>query len=230
MQCRDPSVKENRDTLMPVRPREQNTSGGLSHNGETVEAQNLGMEEGEVAQIVAENGSEGDDDEEDEVKEGRVAIGRKSPTDPTNKEMEEHELTHTPFRSWCEHCVKPRARNAHHRQRAPEDPLEEVKVPRVHMDYFFMSRKDESASSNPLLVVADERTGARYARAVGQKGLGEAGGMDWLIKDMSNTMKAWGHAGGTGGEVILKSDGEPALLAVKNAGEKAENGLIEEAG
>ena len=39
--------------------------------------------------------------------------------------------------------------------------------PRVHMDYFFMSREDESASSNPLFVMADEKSGARYARAVG---------------------------------------------------------------
>ena len=55
-----------------------------------------------------------------------------------------------------------------------------------------------------------------------------------------------GHAGGAGGELIVKSDGEPALLAVTGAvmrqhggkvmpeqpakGEKAENGLIEEAG
>ena len=59
-------------------------------------------------------------------------------------------------------------------------------------------------------------------------------------------MKSWEHAGGTGGEVIMKSDGEPAILALKNAvmqyhggvcipeqpgkGEKAENGLVEEAG
>ena len=114
------------------------------------------------------------------------------------------------------------------------------------MDYFFMSREDEEASKNPLLVIADERSGSRYARAVGIKGLGEAGQMDWLIEDISINLKSWGHAGGTGGEVIVKSDGEPALLAVRNAlmryhggvmipecpakGEKAENGLIEEAG
>ena len=63
---------------------------------------------------------------------------------------------------------------------------------------------------------------------------------------MSAVLKSWGHSGGTGGEIILKSDGEPALVAVKEAlmkyhggvvipeqpakGEKAENGLVEEAG
>ncbi len=34
-----------------------------------------------------------------------------------------------------------------------------------------MSREDEKASKNPLLVIADERSGSRYARAVGGKGL-----------------------------------------------------------
>ena len=119
-------------------------------------------------------------------------------------------------------------------------------MPRVHMDYFSMSREDEAASRNPLLVVVDERSGSRYARLVGQKGLGSDGEMDWLIEDISTVLKGWGHAGGSGGAVIMKSDGEPAILALKNAvmqyhggvcipeqpakGEKAENGLIEEAG
>ena len=85
------------------------------------------------------------------------------------------------------------------------------------MDYFSMSREDEEASKNPLLVIADKRTGSRYARAVGAKGLGEANSMDWLIEDISHTLKSWGHAGGTGGEMIIKSDGGPALLAVRNA-------------
>ena len=114
------------------------------------------------------------------------------------------------------------------------------------MDYFFMCREDEEASKNPLLVFAYERPGSRYARAVGIKGLGVAGSMDWLVEDISTTLKSWGHAGGSGGEVIIKSDGGPALLAVRNAilkyhggivipegpakGEKAENGVIEEAG
>ena len=70
--------------------------------------------------------------------------------------------------------------------------------------------------------------------------------MDWLILDISNVLKSWGHTGGAGGHIIIKSDGEPAILALKNAvmqlhggvcvpeqpakGEKAENGRVEEAG
>ena len=86
-----------------------------------------------------------------------------------------------------------RARTSPHRKKAPEDPLEEIKVPRVHMDYFFMSREDETANKNPMLVMVDEKSGSRYARLVGRKGLGAAGEMVWLVKDISTTMKSWGH-------------------------------------
>ena len=72
-----------------------------------------------------------------------------------------------PYRSWCEDCVRSRARNSPHHKKAPEDPLEEIKVPRVHMDYFFISREDETASKNPMLVMVDEKSGPRYARLVG---------------------------------------------------------------
>ena len=172
---------------------------------------------GEAADTDGDVEAEEEEEVEGEVDEARVAVGRKSPKDPTKKEKEEHELTHIPFRSWCEHCVKSRARNADHRRKAPVDPLDKVKVPRVHMDYFFMPREDESASSNPLFVMADEKSEARYARAVGKKGLGVSHEMDWLIEDISKTLKSWGHAGGTGGHLILKPDGEPALLQLKNA-------------
>ena len=153
-------------------------------------------------------------------------MGRKSPKEPTNVKKEEHERTHCPYRSWCEHCVRARARNGHHRSSTPVEPLEEVKVPRVHMDYFLMCREDEEGLKNPLLVIADERSGSRYARAVGIKVLGEAGPMDWLVEYISTTLKSWGHAGGSGGEIIIKSDGGAALPAVRNAIMKYRKGIV----
>jgi len=236
-QCQDLSSKRGQDTLMPVSPKDNSVEKGLSRDGDTAD----GVGRGEVKDQEDEGG-----EAEEEEEEGRVALGKKSPKDPTQRQREEHERTHLPYRSWCEDCVRSRARNAPHHKKAAEDPFEEIKVPRVHMDYFFMSREDEAASSNPMLVVLDERSGSRYARLVGRKGLGSDGEMDWLVEDLLITLKGWGHAGGSAGHVIMKSDGEPAILAVKNAvmqrlggicipeqparGEKAENGRIEEAG
>ena len=114
------------------------------------------------------------------------------------------------------------------------------------MDYFFMSKEDEKANKNPLSVMVDEETNQKYARAVGQKGLGQAGEMDWLVKDMSAELKAWGHGGGSGGSIILKSGNGRAIVAVRDAvtkfhggrvipegpakGESQSNGRAEEAG
>ena len=61
----------------------------------------------------------------------------------------------------------------------------------MSMDYFFMSEEDKKSSKNPLLVMMDEETRDKYARAVGQRGLGEDRAMDWLIKDMSDELKSW---------------------------------------
>ena len=110
--------------------------------------------------------------------EGRASAGRQSPKMQTKAEREEHSRTHCPYRSWCPYCVKSRVRNAPPKGCVEDDPLKEIKVPRAHLDYFFMSRDDENASKNPLLVMTDERTGSRYARVVGYKGIGENGSLD----------------------------------------------------
>ena len=114
------------------------------------------------------------------------------------------------------------------------------------MDYFFMSQADEKADKNPLIVMVDESTGEKLARAVGKKGIGEESEMEWLVKDMSEEMKSWGHQGGDGGHIILKSDGERSIVALRTAlakfhgekvvpedpprGESQSNGTVEEAG
>ena len=131
----------------------------------------------------------------------------------SREERDVHELTHTPYRAWCRHCVRARGRNTPHRTREERGS---GGVPKVSMDYFFMSTKDEQAHDNPLLVMLDEDT-EKYARAVGQKGMGRDGDMDWLIKDMSEELKTWGHPGGDAGHIILKSDGERAIHSVRDA-------------
>ena len=84
----------------------------------------------------------------------------------------------------------------------------------MSMDYWFMSKKDEAAKTNPLKVMVNESSTERYARATGRKGVGQENEMMWLIKDMSEELKLWGHQGGLGGKIITKADKEPALLAL----------------
>ena len=76
------------------------------------------------------------------------------------------------------------------------------------------------------MVMVDEATGNRYMRAVEHKGLGGEGDESWLVKDMHQELKSWGHPGGGKNALILKSDGEPAIVAVREALARCHGGLI----
>ena len=52
------------------------------------------------------------------------------------------------------------------------------------------------ASERPMMVMIDESTGNKYMRVVDHKGLGPDGDNSWLVKDMHQDVKAWGHPGG----------------------------------
>jgi hypothetical protein len=54
---------------------------------------------------------------------------------PSDKDVEEHERTHVPFRSWCKHCVKGKAKSHPHYSR---NNKEEYGVPIISWDYFYM--------------------------------------------------------------------------------------------
>ena len=66
------------------------------------------------------------------------------------------------------------------------------RVPTVAMDYFFMSQDDRDADANPMLGMVDDRTGAVYLRAVGQKGIlsMEPEDKEWILRDVSAELKS----------------------------------------
>jgi hypothetical protein len=175
-------------------------------------------------EIMADEVEEEQGTEEDE--EGQQPRVMRAPKAPTKAEREEHEATHLPFRSWCTHCLRGRGRNKPHKRQVVDEELDQQKVPKISMDYFFMSQDDEKASENPLLLMADETTGHRYMRAVGRKGIGDNNEMDWLIKDLDEELKSWGYPGGSKEELIFKSDGERAIVAVRETLAKYHGGKI----
>ena len=82
-------------------------------------------EDGEAHQV---------EDEFEQVSRGRsekppVRVAR-NPGDPTDKENEEHNVTHLPHHSWCPVCVKARGKEEAHRK-----VREQGEVPTVSMDY-----------------------------------------------------------------------------------------------
>ena len=99
-----------------------------------------GVEE-EHDKMSDEEGGETHSEEELAAPDWRVRAGPRSR--PTQRERQEHEATHVPFRDWCAHCMMGRGRTHHHvAKRESED---EFRRPIIAMDYFFM--KLESAPS-----------------------------------------------------------------------------------
>lgn len=70
----------------------------------------------------------------EEFEEEVEKAGLASPMKPTAQEVEEHSISHVPYRSWCEHCVRGKARTAGHPSSSGEKMVE--RRPTVAMDYF----------------------------------------------------------------------------------------------
>ena len=84
---------------------------------------------------------------EGETEEARKPVGLPNPRLPSRQEVEEHELTHLPHRSWCSNCVRGTCTNKYHRavDRSGDPPA----VPRVSMDDCFPNR-DNAATMRKM--------------------------------------------------------------------------------
>ena len=62
-------------------------------------------------------------------------------------------------------------------------------------------KRDEEQQTNPFFVMVDSKTNEKFARSVNQKGLGQHGEVDWLIKTAVDELHAWGYNGGPAGHM-----------------------------
>ena len=74
--------------------------------------------------------SEREEEEHNEAVQPRV---RTSPKQPSAAEVEDHMVTHLPFREWCPHCVKGKSGSRPHRS-----THEKHEIPTLALDYMFM--------------------------------------------------------------------------------------------
>ena len=70
---------------------------------------------------------------------------------PSKAEVEAHNLTHLPFRSWCRHCVRGRGEEEPHRKNAERG---DGGVAEIHVDYAFPGSHGQEGLT---LLVARER-------------------------------------------------------------------------
>ena len=136
--------------------------------------------------------------EREEEEQGRQPATRRTPAEPTRKEIEEHELTHTPFRSWCPQCVQGRGRqNAHKTNKEGE----EKGLPSFHLDYWIM-RDKPGAQHHPVITMVEEKTGTHKAYVVPSKGY-----VDHVAKKLVQDVSELGFDA----EILMKCDQEAAL-------------------
>ena len=84
-----------------------------------------------------------------EVSEAQRRVKRKKiPPTVSKDEYDNHMITHLPFRSWCDHCVRGKTREDDHPTR-PSEPLE---VAKLSLDYCFFGRVLTGWPSSPRLL------------------------------------------------------------------------------
>ena len=113
--------------------------------------------------------------------------------------------THVPFRSWCPFCVAGKAVSDPH-QKKMEGP---GSVPVISIDYAFMGlgQHEDDGSQNPILVMEDDTTKVITAHMMPRKGPDE-----YATSRIAQDIRGLGYR-----KIILKSDQEPAIVALKDS-------------
>ena len=136
-----------------------------------------------------EEGRETDGEGEVAAPDWRVRAGPRSK--PTQREREEHEATHVPFRDWCAYCMMGRGRTHHHVTKQKSE--DQSRRPIIAMDYFFM-RMESSPSVRTNNVHCGERrqiskhheqrsAEERSRRAMDSRESGKIHRLAWLSRD-----------------------------------------------
>ncbi len=137
-------------------------------------------------------------EEGEEDADVRVSLG---PSMPSKSERERHEVTHIPFRSWCPVCVAGRGVKAAHKKRNKT----EHELPRFAMDYGFLGQEGQELGT--MLVIREWHSGMMFAMLVPRKGIGER----WVEERIAKFINDFGIK-----KFILRSDGEPSIVALRN--------------
>lgn len=151
-------------------------------------------------EILSEHGEPAGERESPEDEEAGSARMARDPAAPAQAERGAHEATHLPFRMWCAACVQWRSDHPPRRRIQDEAP----RVPEVSMDNCFVRRSDEGDTVT-FLLIKDYVSRAMRDWIVPQKGA-----------DLKGTVRQVDgiHDLGHRGRIVLKTDNEPAFLAL----------------
>ena len=173
-------------------------------------------DDAEVRQRAQAQEPEGLPGGEDEAQMPRAA---KAPKVPSAREIEAHELTHCPPRSWCDHCVRGQSKNFPHTTVKGE--LAETSVTRVSMDYCFLSEEASVTATDheqteaartvmTVLIVVETLCRSIWAYACESKGASE----QWVVEQVVQDLQTVGLSDE---RIVIKSDQEPSITELQRA-------------
>ena len=153
-----------------------------------------------------------------------------SPYLPTLSELQQHRITHLPFRAWCPECVEAFAGEMAHRRSSHE----RRDFPLISVDYFFLSSKGivtrdevenkwDSPPTDTLRVLAGRCSSTKtlFAHAVPQKGDDPNG---YAAKCLPDSISWMGHA-----RVAIRSNGCDVTCEGSTPYDPQSNGAAESA-
>ena len=90
------------------------------------------------------------------------------------------------------------------------------RVTKIYMDFYYNGKEasngEEDAGDSPGIVLVDGKSKAEASWMLKGKSMVSGSGNDWVMKAMADEIEMWGYGNR---KVILVSDGEPAILKVK---------------
>ena len=124
----------------------------------------------------------------------------RSPARPTSKDVEEHDLTHCPYRAWCDHCVRGQAKDDSHSTVKGE--FADSTVVRVALDYCFFQEgvtskttehedSTRAKTSMTVLVMLETLCHSVWGYAVEPKGASE----EWVVEQIVEDLETVGLSG-----------------------------------
>ena len=176
-----------------------------------VEAQDGQEREGE-------NGDDEDVEGAEDSGEAQASRKAKQPRMPSAEDRRIHDLTHVPYRCWCEHCV--RGQGSEYKHSTVIGPNAGDEVTRVIMDYCFLTEgvkkksddhteEETSTTSLTALVMKETLCGSVWAYALKSKSVGED---PWIADQIMDDLLTIG----VGKErIIVKSDQEASIVELQ---------------
>ena len=143
------------------------------------------------------------------------------PMRPTEKEVEQHNITHLPYRNWCPHCVRAKGKDADHRKAENGERI----LPEFSFDYAFPG--NEFGYKLTVLVGRERLTGMTMATVLPDKGSTGKFAADKVMEFMA-------ECGCQSGDVIVKTDQEAAIkylvkdIVLERGDEKGCRTIVEE--